>query len=192
MKWHWRNELVLGILAGYDRTEAENFNLCPPRSKSRKWWERDSNSGPPGLESGALTTRPLCFPTRRGSVIIISFPPTNRFLEEEHVPRCVTPAISSGYGKLPVNFEYINGVPSSELTTQKLPDGTPLNGPDGYKALLSFHTTTLVTPEEIRKMGQDRLQEMYKEVKLYFLGTSPVRLGYLDVTYHLDIWKGFL
>ena len=38
------------------------FELETAENKSRKWPERDSNSGPPDCVSDALTTRPRCHP----------------------------------------------------------------------------------------------------------------------------------
>ena len=75
--------------------------------------------------------------------------------------------MSSGLAGLPVDYVYINlTADRKRLTTKKLPTGELLNGKESYEKIVSYFTTTNITPEEIQKLGNEMLQKLYPEVIL--------------------------
>ena len=58
--------MARGKPVGYFTSMAEELNSGLPRNKSSWWSEQDSNSGPPGCESNALTTQLRCPLPREG------------------------------------------------------------------------------------------------------------------------------
>ena len=90
-----------------------------------------------------------------------------RYLRTEHLEHCVPSNVSSGLAGLPVDYVYTNlTADRKRLTTKKLPTGEPLDGKESYRKLVSYFTTTDITPEEIQNLGNEMLHKLYPEVRL--------------------------
>ena len=88
------------------------------------------------------------------------------FLEFEHSRHCLPNNLASGLANLPVDFVYTDGIAGSE-TTKILPGSKQkLNGTETYRMILSYFTTTAITPEEIYKEGINQLNSLMPQVKL--------------------------
>lgn len=89
------------------------------------------------------------------------------YLDNEHKSHCLPNDLASGLANLPVDYVYNNGVPDkSKPTNKKLPTGEPLNGTESYKLILSYFTTTDISPEEIFDEGKKQLKFFYDQVGL--------------------------
>ncbi|KAM7443428.1 hypothetical protein ABFA07_007884 [Porites harrisoni] len=87
------------------------------------------------------------------------------YLDNEHKSHCLPNDLASGLANLPVDFVYINGTPDKNQPTNKtLPTGERLNGTESYKLILSFFTTTDISPEEIFDEGKKQLKFFYDQV----------------------------
>ncbi|XP_001640303.2 uncharacterized protein LOC5520476 [Nematostella vectensis] len=87
-----------------------------------------------------------------------------KYMENEHSIHCVPSHLSSGLATLPLAHVCRNGVADLSLpTTGRLPSGESLNGSRAYHSILSFFTTTNVTPRAISDMGWARLKELKKQ-----------------------------
>ena len=87
-----------------------------------------------------------------------------RYLEEDYLTHCPPSNITSGFASLPVNYIYTNGTPGNS-TTKQLPDGEKFNGKDAYLILLSHFTTYNITPEEVDKLANQKLKELFPQVR---------------------------
>ena len=98
-----------------------------------------------------------------------------RYLEEEHIKYCYDGA--TGIAKLPLNAVYADGVRDpSRPTTGSLPNGDKFNASTSYKRLLSFFTSTSVSPDELTAMGYKKLEALLSEVfKFVFAAKGRVR-----------------
>lgn len=87
------------------------------------------------------------------------------FLEFEHSRHCLPNDLSSGLAGLPVDYVYTNGIRGNR-TTKMLP-GTrrKLNGTETYRMILSYFTTTDITPEEIYEEGVEQLNIFMPQVR---------------------------
>lgn len=89
------------------------------------------------------------------------------YLDVEHKIHCLPNDLASGLSNLPVDFVYINGTPDKNQPTNKtLPSGERLNGTESYKLILSYFTTTDISPDEILAEGERQLKFFYNEVSL--------------------------
>ena len=87
------------------------------------------------------------------------------YLDHEHRSHCLPNDLASGLANLPVDYVYNNGVPDKSQPTKKiLPTGEPLNGTESYKLILSYFTTTDISPEEIFAEGEKQLKYFYDQV----------------------------
>ena len=88
------------------------------------------------------------------------------FLEFEHSRHCPPNDVASGLARLPVDFVYTDGVPDVKNRTTKILPGTrrKLNGTETYRMILSYFTTTDITPEEIYKEGIKQLNTFMPQV----------------------------
>ncbi|KAL9980551.1 hypothetical protein ACROYT_G009153 [Oculina patagonica] len=88
------------------------------------------------------------------------------YLDHEHKSHCLPNDLASGLANLPVDYVYNNGTPDKSQPTKKtLPTGEPLNGTESYKLILSYFTTTDISPEEIFTEGEKQLKYFYDQVK---------------------------
>lgn len=89
------------------------------------------------------------------------------YLDVNHKSHCLPNDLASGLSNLPVDFVYINGAPDKNQPTNKtLPFGGTLNGTESYKLILSYFTTTDISPDEILAEGERQLKFFYNEVSL--------------------------
>ena len=87
------------------------------------------------------------------------------YLDHEHKSHCLPNDLASGLANLPVDYVYNNGVPDKSQPTKKtLPTGEPLNGTESYKLILSYFTTTDISPEKIFAEGKKQLKYFYDQV----------------------------
>ncbi|KAK3727918.1 hypothetical protein QZH41_016368 [Actinostola sp. cb2023] len=84
------------------------------------------------------------------------------YLGNEHVRHCVPSNVSSGLANRPLGHVYVDGVPTKP-TTQSLPTGEKIYGNTTYASMMSYFTTTDVTPDEVYEMGWKRVKEVYKQ-----------------------------
>ena len=90
------------------------------------------------------------------------------YLENEHKSHCLPNDLASGLSNLPVDYVYNNLVPDKDKpTTKKLPTGEPLNGTESYKLIVSYFTTTDISPDEIHTEGKKQLEHFYDQVTEY-------------------------
>lgn len=88
------------------------------------------------------------------------------YLDGEHMRHCLPNDIASGLGGLPVDYIYTDEVPDmNSTTTKKLPTGEVINGTNSYRLILSYFTTTDISPEEIYAEGLKQLNDFYAEVR---------------------------
>ena len=87
------------------------------------------------------------------------------YMEKEHLRHCLPEDLSSGLASLPVDYIYLDGKRTTQRTTKTLPlTGQALSGKNSYKNMLFYFTTSDITPEEINKLGEKRLKELYSQV----------------------------
>ena len=92
-----------------------------------------------------------------------------RYLETEHLKYCYEEA--DGMAKLPLKSVYINGYPDrTRATSGKLPNGDVINATESYTKLLSFFTSGVISPEELRQMGNKKLNDLLKQVRETHMG----------------------
>lgn len=77
---------------------------------------------------------------------------------------CVSSNVSSGLANRPLSHIYVNGVPT-KAASQSLPTGERIYGNATYASIMSFFTTTDVTPDEVYEMGWERVKEIYQQVR---------------------------
>lgn len=104
-----------------------------------------------------------------------------RYMEFEHMRHCVSDSKVSGLHSLPLPFVYVDDViDNSRPTLQTLPTGELLNGSQSYLRLFTFFSKNDVTPEQLRTMGYEKLDELLKQVGKV---KSNPRLGYQSVEF---------
>ena len=87
------------------------------------------------------------------------------YLDHEHRSHCLPNDLASGLANLPVDYVYNNGVADKNQPTNKtLPTGEKLNGAESYKLILSYFTTTDISPEDIFAEGERQLKFFYDQV----------------------------
>lgn len=87
------------------------------------------------------------------------------YLDKDHMKHCLPNDEASGLSGLPVDYVFTNGVPDrNNLTTKKLPTGEVLNGTNAYRLMLSYFTTTDLSPEKIYAEGITQLKSFYGQV----------------------------
>ena len=75
--------------------------------------------------------------------------------------------------KLPLNSVYVEGVRDpSRPTTGTLPNGDVINATNSYKMILSFFTSSSITPEELKDKGYQKLDALLIEVETFFFRIS--------------------
>lgn len=93
------------------------------------------------------------------------------YLEFEHSRHCLPNDVASGLANLPVKYVYTDGVPGNKTTGILPGTNRTLNGKETYRSILSYFTTTDITPEEIYKQGLYQLNsllmpQVYKIAKI--------------------------
>lgn len=87
------------------------------------------------------------------------------YLQTEHRRHCLPNDFASGLANLPVDYVYTDGIADkSQPTTKILPTGEKLNGKESYKMILSYFTTTDISPEDIFAEGKRQLDFFYGQV----------------------------
>lgn len=101
-------------------------------------------------------------PTSLYKVHIFSFLSFS-FLEKEYSRHCVPSNVSSGLSNRPLSYVYVDGV-ATKPTTKKLPTGEKLNGTITYASIMSYFSTTDITPQEVYDKGWEILKKIYPQV----------------------------
>ncbi|EDO47486.1 predicted protein [Nematostella vectensis] len=87
------------------------------------------------------------------------------FLDHVHSRHCPPDSVTSGLSELPLPYVWFDDRPNkSQATTGKLPTGEPLDGKQTYRRILSFFTTTDISPEEIYYEGKQQLEIFMPQV----------------------------
>ncbi|XP_068693508.1 uncharacterized protein [Montipora foliosa] len=87
------------------------------------------------------------------------------YLEDEHMRHCVPSNISSGLFNRPLKYVFVDGKPdSSQPTVRNLGTGEKIIGAQSYIRLLSFFTTTEITPDEVYDKGWEMVNRTYPEI----------------------------
>lgn len=90
------------------------------------------------------------------------------YLEFEHSRHCLPKDVASGLANLPVNVVYTDGIPGNR-TTKILPGSRQaLNGKETYRMILSYFTTTSITPEDVYREGVKQLNNLMPQVELIY------------------------
>ena len=91
---------------------------------------------------------------------------------------CAPETVASGLEKMPLPYVYKNsGADTDQKATGKLPTGETLQGGDTYKSLMRFFTTFDITPEQLRKETQERLNKLYPQVIFKSLVHNSISLA---------------
>ncbi|XP_031556875.1 uncharacterized protein LOC116293574 [Actinia tenebrosa] len=87
------------------------------------------------------------------------------YMEFQHVRHCPPDKVSSGLSELPLDYVYVDGVPDvSQVTNKTLPTGERVDGKKTYKTILSFFTTSDITPEQVYEEGVKQLDIFMPQV----------------------------
>ena len=79
--------------------------------------------------------------------------------------------------KLPLNAVYVNGLRDpSRPTTGTLPNGDVINATYSYKMILSFFTSSSITPEKLRDEGYEKLNALLIKVERSLFAISSIVL----------------
>ncbi|XP_031564576.1 uncharacterized protein LOC116299978 [Actinia tenebrosa] len=84
------------------------------------------------------------------------------FLEKEYSRHCVPSNVSSGLSNRPLSHVYVDGV-ATKPTNKRLPTGEELNGTNTYTAIMSYFTTTDITPKEVYDKGWEIVKKTYPQ-----------------------------
>jgi len=87
------------------------------------------------------------------------------YVEFEHIRHCVPSNVSSGLGKLPLKYVWLDGIENTSWPTDPyLPTGQALNGSQAYSQIMSYFTTNAMTPREVHELGKKQLSILYPMV----------------------------
>lgn len=87
------------------------------------------------------------------------------YLKNEHRAHCSTGDVSSGLGRLPLDYVYKDGVKQEDMKTDKtLPSGETIDVSIGYTNLLEYYTASNITGERAIKLGYKLVDQFYKQV----------------------------
>ncbi|XP_015750670.1 PREDICTED: uncharacterized protein LOC107330606 [Acropora digitifera] len=87
------------------------------------------------------------------------------YLENEHMSHCVPSNVSSGLFSRPLRYVYIDGKPdTAQPTTRTLGTGEEITGAQSYSRILSFFTTTDITPDEVYSKGLEMVNHTYQQI----------------------------
>ena len=90
-----------------------------------------------------------------------------RQLETEYIRHCIPSNVSSGLSSLPLPYMYVDEIAKSDQpTTQELPSGDRLSGAQTYLKLISVFTTLVVSPEKLKHISQEKLDELLSHVSV--------------------------
>ena len=79
---------------------------------------------------------------------------------------CVPSNVSSGLFSRPLRYVYIDGKPdTAQPTTRTLGTGEEIIGAQSYSRILSFFTTTDITPDEVYSKGVEMVNHTYQQVR---------------------------
>ena len=77
------------------------------------------------------------------------------YVEFEHIRHCVPSNVSSGLGKLPLKYVWLDGIENKSWPTDPyLPTGEALNGSQAYFQIMTYFTTNAMTPGEVHELGK--------------------------------------
>lgn len=71
--------------------------------------------------------------------------------------------MSSGLSNRPLSYVYVDGL-ATKPTTKRLPTGEALDGTNTYASIMSYFTTTDITPKEVYDKGWEILKKTYPQV----------------------------
>ncbi|XP_015757731.1 PREDICTED: uncharacterized protein LOC107337124 [Acropora digitifera] len=110
------------------------------------------------------------------------------YLEFTHSRHCVPNDVASGLANLPVDFVYTDGVPGKR-TTKILP-GTnrKLSGKETYRRILSYFTTTDITPEEVHENGTSLLDSLLMPLVRNLLALSSLLVSFF-ISIFIQEWR---
>lgn len=90
-----------------------------------------------------------------------------RYLETEYIRHCIPSNVSSGLPSLPLPYMYVDGMAKSDQpTTQELSSGDRLSGTQTYLKHISVFTTLDVSPEKLKHISQEKLDELLSQVSV--------------------------
>lgn len=79
---------------------------------------------------------------------------------------CVPSNVSSGLFNRPLRYVYIDGKPDmTKPTNRTLGTGEEIIGAQSYSSMLSFFTTTDITPDEVYSKGLEMVNHTYPKVR---------------------------
>ena len=91
-----------------------------------------------------------------------------KYMENVHVRHCLPRDLASGIAELPVGVIYVDGLPTKNRTTKRLPiTNASLSGKETYRNILHYFTTSNISPERIKEIGQERLDVLYPQVNIH-------------------------
>ncbi|XP_020917030.1 uncharacterized protein LOC110254389 isoform X2 [Exaiptasia diaphana] len=88
------------------------------------------------------------------------------YLEFKHIRHCPPDSVASGLSDLPLDYVYVDGDPDvNQKTTKTLPGtGKRLDGKETYRVIMSYFTTSDITPEQVYKEGLKQLNIFMPQV----------------------------
>ncbi|RMX57698.1 hypothetical protein pdam_00004961 [Pocillopora damicornis] len=90
-----------------------------------------------------------------------------RHLETEYIRHCIPSNVASGLSSLPLPYMYVDEIAKSDQpTTQELPSRDRLSGAQTYLKLISVFTTLVVSPEKLKHISQEKLDELSSHVSV--------------------------
>ena len=90
-----------------------------------------------------------------------------RHLETEYIRHCIPSNVASGLSSLPLPYMYVDEIAKSDQpTTQELPSRDRLSGAQTYLKLISVFTTLVVSPEKLKHISQEKLDELLSHVSV--------------------------
>ena len=97
-----------------------------------------------------------------------------RHLETEYIRHCIPSNVSSGLSSLPLPYMYVDEIAKSDQsTTQELPSRDRLSGAQTYLKLISVFTTLVVSPEKLKHISQEKLDELSSHVSVTWIILNP-------------------
>ena len=90
-----------------------------------------------------------------------------RHLETEYIRHCIPSNVASGLSSLPLPYMYVDEIAKSDQpTTQELPSRDRLSCAQTYLKLISVFTTLVVSPEKLKHISQEKLDELSSHVSV--------------------------